>query len=89
MLTEAIRAADNPDDPRSTMKAMGSVAFKSPVGDVKVRGCDNMALYNFFVGTVKRDAALPDGIGVTDVKAYNTTEYARSCEEIAQVRKRS
>ena len=89
MLIEGIRAADNPDDPRSTAKAMGNVAFKSPVGDVRVRGCDNMALYNFFVGTVKRDASLPDGIGVTDVKPYNTSDYARSCEEIAQVRKRS
>jgi len=89
MLTTAIQKADNPDDPRSTAKAIPKVEFKSPVGDVKVRGCDNMALYNFFVGTVKREPSLPDGIGVADVKAYNTAEYARSCEDIAQSRKRS
>ena len=46
-----------------------------------------MALYNFYVGTVKRDAALPDGIGVADVRAYNTADYARSCDEIAKLRK--
>lgn len=89
MLTEAIRKAENPDDPKSTAKAMGSVGFKSPVGEIKVRSCDNMALYNFFVGTVKREGSLPDGIGVVDVKAYNTADHARSCDEIAQSRKRS
>ena len=54
---------------------------------MNVRGCDNMALYNFYVGTVKHDASFPDGIGVVDVKAYNTSDYARSCEEIAKLRK--
>ena len=66
---------------------MGDLSFSSPVGPVKVRGCDNMALYNFDVGTVKHDASLPDGIGVVDVKAYNTSDYARSCEDIAKLRK--
>ncbi|HEY1363014.1 MAG TPA: ABC transporter substrate-binding protein [Xanthobacteraceae bacterium] len=89
MLTDAIRKSGNPDDPRATARAMSGLQFKSPVGEVKVRACDNMALYNFFVGKVKRDAALPDGIGVTDVQAYNTADYARSCEDIAQARKRS
>src|SRR5262249_130516 len=89
MLTEAIRKSETPDDPKSTAKAIGTVEFKSPVGEVKVRSCDNMALYNFFVGTVKRDGSLPDGIGVVDVKPYNTADYARSCDEIAQSRKRS
>jgi hypothetical protein len=46
-----------------------------------------MALYNFYVGAVSKDAKLPDGIGVKDVKAYNTANYARSCDEIARVRK--
>jgi hypothetical protein len=46
-----------------------------------------MALYNFYVGTVKHDPSLPDGIGVADVKPYNTADYARSCEDIAKLRK--
>jgi hypothetical protein len=45
-----------------------------------------MALYNFYIGKVKRDASLPDGIGVGDIKAYNTETVARSCEDIAKVR---
>jgi branched-chain amino acid transport system substrate-binding protein len=89
MLTEGIRKAGNPDDPKATARAIGGLELASPVGRVKVRPCDNMALYNFFVGTVKRDASLPDGIGVVDVEPYDTADYARSCEDIAQVRKRS
>jgi branched-chain amino acid transport system substrate-binding protein len=87
MMAEAIGKSANPDDPKALVKAMGDLSFSSPVGPVKVRGCDNMALYNFYVGTVKRDASLPDGIGVVDVKAYNTSDYARSCEDIAKLRK--
>jgi hypothetical protein len=45
-----------------------------------------MALYNFYVGKVKRDPSLPDGIGMGDVKAINTETVARSCEEIKKVR---
>lgn len=86
MLTNAIEKAKNPDDPKSTAQAMGGVAFPSPVGPVKVRACDNMALYNFYVGVVTRSANLPDGIGVKDVKPYNTAQYARSCEEIRKLR---
>jgi len=87
MMGEAIRKAADPEDPKSMVKTLGEVSFKSPVGNVKVRACDNMALYDFFVGSVKRDPSLPDGIGVTNVKAYNTADYARSCEDIARVRK--
>jgi branched-chain amino acid transport system substrate-binding protein len=88
MLSRGIAKAADPAEPKSMVKTLGEVAFDSPVGPVKVRACDNMALYDFFVGTVKRAPDLPDGIGVTDVKAYNTADYARSCEEIAQVRKK-
>ena len=87
MMADAIGKATNPDDPKTVAKVMGELAFNSPVGPVKVRACDNMALYNFYVGTVKHDAALPDGIGVVDVKAYNTANYARGCDEIAKLRK--
>jgi hypothetical protein len=38
------------------------------------------------VGVVKRDASLPDGIGVADVRGYHTEPLARSCEEIKRVR---
>ena len=86
MMAQAIRKSANPDDPKETAKALTGLSFKSPVGEVKVRACDHMALYNFYVGTVKRDASLPDGIGVTNVKAYNTADFARSCDEIAKLR---
>lgn len=88
MLTTAIARAKDPNDPASVATALDSVEFQSPVGPVKVRACDNMAMYNFYVGTVKKDAALPDGIGVTDVKAFNTANYARSCDDIAKLRKK-
>jgi hypothetical protein len=45
-----------------------------------------MALYNFYVGTVKRDPSLPDGIGVTDIKAFNTETVARPCVELLRAR---
>ena len=86
MLAEAMGKATNPDDPKTVAKIMGTVAFESPVGPVRVRACDNMALYNFYVGTVKHDPSLPDGIGAVNVKPYNTADYARTCEEIAKLR---
>ena len=88
MLTTAIRRAKDSSDPAAVAAAMEGLEFSSPVGPVKVRACDHMAMYNFYVGTVQKNAGLPDGIGVTDVKAYNTEKYARSCDEIARVRKR-
>jgi len=87
MMADGIRKASDPDDPKAMAKSLGDLTFSSPVGPVKVRACDNMALYNFYVGEVKRDPALPDGIGVTNVKTYNTADYARSCDEIARLRK--
>lgn len=88
MLTTAIARAKDPNDAASVLAALDTVEFTSPVGPVKVRACDNMALYNFYVGAVKKDAAFPDGIGVADVKSYNTAAYARSCDEIAKLRKK-
>ena len=60
--------------------------FEGPTGLTKIRACDHMALYNFYVGNVKRDASLPDGIGMTDIEAINTEKVARSCDEIKKVR---
>lgn len=88
MLTQAIQRSKNPAEPKSVAAAFDNLEFASPVGPVKVRACDHMALYNFYVGAVKKEAKFPDGIGVADVKAYHTSNYARSCEEIARVRKR-
>ena len=62
--------------------------IEGPTGLTKIRACDHMAMYNFYVGTVKKSADLPDGIGVTDVKAFNTVNYARPCEEIAKLQKK-
>lgn len=86
MLVEAIKAAGTADDVEKVVKALGSVQFEGPTGATKVRACDNMALYNFYVGQVKRDAALPDGIGVADVKAYDVEAVARSCADVLKAR---
>jgi len=86
MLVEAIKKAGSADDVEKVLQAMGTVAFEGPTGPVKVRSCDNMALYNFYVGTVKRDAAFPDGIGMADVKTYPVEKYARPCMELLKAR---
>ena len=86
MLVEAIKKAGTADDVDKVAEALSSVSFEGPTGPTKVRACDKMALYNFYVGTVKRDAKLPDGIGVTDVKAYSTESVARSCTELLKAR---
>ena len=86
MLVEAIRKAGSADDVEKVLQAMGTVAFEGPTGHVKVRSCDNMALYNFDVGTVKRDAAFPDGIGMAAVKTYSVEKYARPCLELLKAR---
>ena len=86
MLVEAIKKADTADNVEKVLAAMGSVSFEGPTGPVKVRGCDNMALYNFYVGTVKRDAAFPDGIGMADVKTYPMESYARPCLDLLKAR---
>ncbi len=86
MITEAIKRAGGPDDVDRVVKALAGVEFEGPTGAVKVRSCDSMALYDFYVGTVRRDPKLPDGIGVVDVKTYHVESVARSCDEIAKAR---
>jgi branched-chain amino acid transport system substrate-binding protein len=85
MLIEAIRKAGT-DDVDSVRKALGTVQFEGPTGLTKVRGCDNMAMYNFYVGTVKRDPALPDGIGLGDIRTVHTESIARSCDDVRKAR---
>jgi branched-chain amino acid transport system substrate-binding protein len=85
MITAAIVKAKSAD-PKAVVKAMGGIEFEGPTGIVKVRACDHMALYNFYVGKVSWDKSLPDGIGLTDVKAYHTENLARSCEDVAKAR---
>ena len=86
MITEAIRKAGTADDVDKVVQTLSSVSFEGPTGKTTVRACDNMALYNFYVGTVKRDPSLPDGIGVGDVKAFNTEAVARPCVELLRAR---
>ena len=86
MLVEAIRKAGTATDVDKVTQAMHSVSFEGPTGKTTIRACDNMALYDFYVGTVKRDAALPDGIGVTDIKTYHVQDHARSCQETLRSR---
>lgn len=85
MLTEAIMKSGS-TDPATVAAAMGGVEFHGPTGRVVVRGCDNMALYNFYVGKVTWDDSLPDGIGVTELQSFHTEDLARSCEDIAAAR---
>lgn len=86
MLVEAIRKAGTADDVERVIKALGTVQFDGPTGLTKVRSCDNMALYNFYVGSVKREASLPDGIGMGDIKAYHMESIARSCADVLKSR---
>ena len=86
MLVEAILKAGTADDVDRVVAALGGLSFEGPTGMVKVRACDQMALYNLYVGRVARDAALPDGIGLADVRAFHTETLARSCEEVAAAR---
>lgn len=85
MITAAMQKAGS-SDAAAVAKALGGIEFDGPTGRVKVRACDNMALYNFYVGKVAWDEKLPDGIGVTDVQAYHTEDLARSCEDVAKSR---
>lgn len=86
MLAEAIKRAGGAADVEKVIDALGGVEFEGPTGKVEVRGCDHMALYEFYIGTVKRDASLPDGIGVANVQRFETKSVARSCEDIAKLR---
>jgi branched-chain amino acid transport system substrate-binding protein len=86
MLVDAIKKAGTADDVDRVTQALGTVQFQGPTGLTKVRGCDNMALYNFYVGSVKRDPSLPDGIGMGELKAYNTESVVRSCVEVLKSR---
>jgi branched-chain amino acid transport system substrate-binding protein len=85
MLVEGIRKAGT-DDVDAVRKALDTVQFEGPTGLTKVRACDHMAMYNFYVGNVKRDPSLPDGIGLGDVQAINTETVARSCEDVMKAR---
>jgi branched-chain amino acid transport system substrate-binding protein len=89
MITMAIMKAGGDDDVEKVIDALGSVKFGGPTGPVRVRGCDGMALYEFYVGTVTRDPKYPDGMGVRDIKTYKTESMARSCADIEKARNKS
>lgn len=86
MQIEAIKRAGTADDIEKVIASMQQVQFDGPTGPVKIRKCDHMAFYNFYIGSAKRDKAFPDGIGVTNVKAYNTENYTRSCVDLLKAR---
>ncbi|MEQ9639815.1 MAG: ABC transporter substrate-binding protein [Alphaproteobacteria bacterium] len=85
MIVEAVKKAGT-DDPAAVAKALKGLTFPTPVGPAEVRGCDHMAMYNFYVGKVAWGDELPGGIGVPDAKAVNFKTVARPCEEIAKLR---
>ncbi|MFN0299657.1 MAG: ABC transporter substrate-binding protein [Burkholderiales bacterium] len=85
MIIEAMKKAGS-DDVDKVRDQLGSVQFEGPTGLIKVRACDNMALYNFYVGNVKRDAKFPDGIGVENVRTFHTESIVRSCVDVLRAR---
>lgn len=86
VLTTAIIKGGNPDVATAASKALDGLTVTSPVGKVSVRGCDNVASYNYYLGTVKRSPEFPDGIGLTNVQAYDPAKYERPCSEILKLR---
>lgn len=86
MLTSAIQKGGDPEHAKAASQAMDGLQFASPVGPVKVRGCDNVATYNYYSGFIKRAADLPDGIGLTDVQPFDPATSQRSCEEVLKLR---
>ena len=89
MISEAIIRAGGAEDVERVVDALQNVEFEGPTGAVMIRSCDGMALYDFYVGRVTRDPGLPDGVGVEDLRTYNVKSIARSCEDIAEARKKS
>lgn len=87
MLTTAIIKGGDPDHPVAASKAMAGMSFSTPVGMAHVRGCDNVAAYPYFFGTVKRGPEFPDGIGAVGIHAYDPAQFARSCDEVLKLRK--
>jgi branched-chain amino acid transport system substrate-binding protein len=87
MLTTAIVNGGDPDHAVAASKAMAGMSFSTPVGMAHVRGCDNVAAYPYFFGTVKRGSEFPDGIGAVGIQAYDPAQYARTCAEVLKLRK--
>lgn len=85
MIVEAVKKAGT-EDPVAVAKALGGITFEGPVGNVEVRACDHMAMFDFYVGKVEWGSNLPDGIGVPHPKAISFKTVARPCEEIAKLR---
>ncbi len=85
MIIEAIKKAGT-DDVDKVRDQLASVQFEGPTGLTKVRGCDNMALYNFYVGTVDRGPNYPDGIGVKNVQSFNLESVVRPCVDVLRAR---
>jgi branched-chain amino acid transport system substrate-binding protein len=86
MIIEGIRKAGTADDVDKVRDALGTVSFEGPTGITKVRACDNMAMYNFYLGTVARGPQYPDGIGMSDIKTYPVEQVARPCVELLKAR---
>lgn len=86
MIIEGIKKAGTADDVDKVRDALGTVSFEGPTGMTKVRACDNMAMYNFYLGKVVRGSQYPDGIGMTDLKTYPVEQVARPCVELLKAR---
>jgi len=85
MVIEAMKRAGT-DDVDKVRDQLQNVSFEGPTGLIKVRGCDNMALYNFYVGTAVKNPKYPDGIGVEKVQSFNTESMVRPCVDVLRVR---
>jgi len=85
MMIEAMRKAGT-TNLEPVIDALGGLGIETPTGGVRVRECDQMALTPFYVGIVKRDAKLPDGVGFVEVSAFDVDRLARPCEEVMKDR---
>ena len=86
MLVEAIRKAGTRRRGSGASMRSARSQFEGPTGLTKVRACDNMAMYNFYVGDREARPGPAGRHRLDDIKAYNTETVARSCEDVMKAR---
>lgn len=85
IMVETIKRAGSLD-PTKLTTAFNDQSVETPVGTVKVRGCDHQAFVPFFAGEIKASTAVPFQRALADIKRYDTEKLALTCEEVAKAR---
>ena len=86
MLVEAIRKAGTDDVERGAQGARHRAVRRPDRASPRCAPATTWRCTTSTSATVKRDASLPDGIGMATCKAINTESVARSCEEVKKAR---